>query len=65
MNRSCDNCAFSVREYPIADELGGPPKSIECHRYAPKPRTDGGITYAKWPLVQAEDFCGEWVWEES
>ena len=34
----------------------------ECHRYAPKPVTPQGVAYggfARWPLTNPEDWCGE------
>lgn len=61
MEKNCSNCKFS------SDEL-------QCRRYAPRPimasvsdddsPQNSLPPIALWPLVEFDDWCGEWQLEE-
>ena len=46
----CANCRYS--EMTNAEQG-------TCNRYAPKPAQDEA--WARWPLILARDWCGEWA----
>lgn len=55
----CANCAFHVKKW---DHAGG---RLTCHRRAPiGVAAEGGDLFfgvrALWPVVNEDDFCGEW-----
>ena len=61
MSRLCGGCRYF---YPVKtiDEWGSGAEAVEgeCRRLPPqKNPTSGG--YAEWPVVPAEDWCGEHV----
>lgn len=47
----CEDCFFYQREQDWAGE---------CRRHAPRPQLDCEI--AVWPIVKADDWCGEYDW---
>lgn len=48
MDRKCKTCGYSEAAPDVKD-------TIFCKRYAPRPGTFKG-----WPLLWADDWCGEW-----
>ena len=51
---ACDNCRY----YSVIGSGNG-----ECHRHAPmcvSPAAQNSIASALWPVVSADDFCGDW-----
>jgi hypothetical protein len=53
---SCHGCVFAA----MAES------NIECRRYAPRATVgpvdpDDKTTWACWPVVLEDDWCGEWV----
>lgn len=59
MNRAaCIDCEY-------AETLTSPKGLLRCHRYAPRPGA-GGVELASvvWPLVNPEDWCGEYLERE-
>ncbi|MFC1745019.1 hypothetical protein ACFL35_13585 [Candidatus Riflebacteria bacterium] len=51
----CENCIF------FEEREGG--KGI-CRRYPPCPKPEGGIT-AFWPVIELDDWCGEFEADEE
>lgn len=65
--RRCENCKFA--EINTGAEPGDGQSGFECHRMPPRaqallaqgrdgPRPVG--TFASWPPVLADNWCGEW-----
>jgi hypothetical protein len=55
---TCENCLYSK-----VSNVRGHDK-LTCHRYAPSPLSGGsgqGWADYEWPVVHAEEFCGEWA----
>lgn len=47
----CGNCRFCVLD---KDGDG------QCRRYPPAVLVDEGTWATVWPVVESDDFCGEW-----
>ncbi len=57
---NCPSCTFSTLN-PNA-----PPSVVgECRRYAPKFATEFGQATRIWPVVQYDDWCGEFIEDDK
>jgi hypothetical protein len=50
MTRQCGDCEFFAR---FDDEAG------ECRRRAPSPTVYQQDSFARWPFVNTDDWCGD------
>lgn len=57
---ACIDCEY-------AETVEAPGEMLRCRRYAPRPQPVDGKDAAgiSWPLVQAHDWCGEYLERES
>jgi hypothetical protein len=53
----CDKCRFFLEE---PNETYG-----ECRRHAPVVRMQIEDTATWWPVVERNDWCGEYFWREN
>jgi hypothetical protein len=54
--QACGNCRF-VSEVP---PLKNPNALAHCLRHAPQPTQNGRAPVSYWPIVEFDDWCGEW-----
>lgn len=58
-NANCANCHFST------GHVEGHPDAFNCRRRAPIIDHTKPLGPAQWPLVKADDWCGEYLSENA
>jgi hypothetical protein len=61
----CATCRYAIKR---TDRHTAPSTFFECRRFPPVPPADRSfdnfdVPFAAWPLVSADDWCGEWEQE--
>lgn len=57
---NCCDCRYSTIDPDSPPDVVG-----ECRRYAPKYATELGASTRVWPIVEYEDWCGEFVEDDK
>lgn len=59
--QNCGNCRYARARAPVDDI----PAQTTCRRSSPQSLVVDGTVYSMWPVVIAEDWCGDWVCASS
>lgn len=59
--RKCSNCEWwQYHTYrPVVNDVEQNRDYAECHKNAPVCGGTSEATYTAWPVIKADDFCGE------